>query len=92
MSDFGISKLMFKHESNRYSMTGGVGSWRYMAPEVVRSQAYDEKVDIYAYGLIMYFMSSGKAPFHQLGPDPEVILRQYRQQKEPRPLALDSWS
>ena len=30
------------------------------------------QVDIYAYGLIMYFMSSGKAPFHQLGLNPEV--------------------
>ena len=33
---------------------GGVGSWRYMAPEVVRHQAYNEKVDIFALGLIMY--------------------------------------
>ena len=47
------------------------------------------QVDIYAFGLIMYFMSSGKAPFHELGPDPEVILLQYRDGKEPRPTALD---
>ena len=87
VGDFGISRLMAKCEG--YSMTGGVGSWRYMAPEVVRYQPYDEKVDIYAYGLIMYFMSSGKTPFHQLGHNPEVILAQYRQGKEPRPLAPD---
>ena len=70
-------------------MTGGIGSWRYMAPEVLRHQAYDEKVDIFAYGLIIYFMSSGKEPFHQLGLDPEVILLQYRDGKEPRPIAAD---
>lgn len=35
------------------SAPGGVGSWRYMAPEVVRHQAYNEKVDIFALGLIM---------------------------------------
>ncbi|CAE7500769.1 unnamed protein product, partial [Symbiodinium pilosum] len=60
VSDFGISRLIANRTGEGYSMTGGVGSWRYMAPEVVRHQAYDEKVDIYAYGLIMYFMSSGK--------------------------------
>ncbi|CAE7596075.1 unnamed protein product [Symbiodinium sp. CCMP2592] len=88
VSDFGISRLMAR-ECDGYSMTGGIGSWRYMAPEVVRHHAYDQKVDIYAYGLIMYFMSSGKAPFHQLGPDAEAILRQYIRGKEPRPVLLD---
>ncbi|OLP96560.1 Ankyrin-3 [Symbiodinium microadriaticum] len=53
VSDFGISRLMAR-ECDHYAMTGGVGSYRYMAPEVVRHEAYDQKVDIYAYGLIMY--------------------------------------
>jgi len=88
VTDFGISRLMAR-ECDGYSMTGGIGSYRYMAPEVVRYQAYDQKVDIYAYGLIMYFMSSGRAPFHQLGSDPEVILQQYQRGKEPRPILLD---
>ncbi|CAE7632081.1 unnamed protein product, partial [Symbiodinium microadriaticum] len=88
VSDFGISRLMAR-ECDGYSMTGGIGSYRYMAPEVVRYQAYDQKVDIYAYGLIMYFMSSGRTPFHQLGSDPEVILQQYQRGKEPRPVLLD---
>jgi len=88
VSDFGLSRLMAR-ECDKYSMTGGIGSYRYMAPEVVRYQAYDQKVDIYAYGLIMYFMSSGRAPFHQLGSDPEVILQQYQRGKEPRPILLD---
>ena len=89
VSDFGISRLMARRDGEGYSMTGGIGSWRYMAPEVLRHQAYDEKVDIFAYGLIIYFMSSGKEPFHQLGLDPEVILLQYRDGKEPRPIAAD---
>ena len=47
VTDFGISRLMAR-ECDGYSMTGGIGSYRYMAPEVVRYQAYDQKVDIYA--------------------------------------------
>ena len=41
-------------------MTGQVGTWRYMAPEVVRREHYNEKVDIYCFGLILYFIFSGK--------------------------------
>lgn len=41
-------------------MSGGVGTWRYMAPEVVRYEQYDEKIDIYAFGLILYFIFSGR--------------------------------
>ncbi|CAE7220146.1 unnamed protein product [Symbiodinium sp. CCMP2592] len=87
VSDFGISRMLSL--SDAYSMTGGVGSWRYMAPEVVRHQAYDEKVDIYALGLILYFMNSGCAPFHQLGRDPERILIEFQAGKEPRPVVAD---
>ena len=45
VSDFGISRMMARCDGDSgYTMTGGVGSWRYMAPEVVRHQVYDEKV------------------------------------------------
>jgi len=86
VTDFGISKLISGDcASDAYRMTGGVGSWRYMAPEVVRHQDYTEKVDIYSAALILYFMSSGKTPFHELGRDPEVILKEYLKGNEPRP-------
>eukprot|EP00434_Breviolum_minutum_P002594 symbB.v1.2.002291.t3/scaffold107.1/size327550/7 len=93
VSDLGISKVAAKTSSKNakdsYVMTGGVGSWRYMAPEVVRHQAYNEKVDIFALGLIMYFMNSGHQPFYQWGKDPEVILKEYLKGEEPRPTVLD---
>ena len=40
-------------------MSGGVGTWRYMVPEVVRYEQYDEKIDIFAFSLILYFIFSG---------------------------------
>ncbi|CAE7435003.1 shkD [Symbiodinium natans] len=89
MTDFGISKMMATMENEHHTMTGGVGSYLYMAPEVVRYEEYNEKVDIYSYGLIMYYLSSGKRPFHHITLDPEVILQQYCQKKEPRPLISD---
>jgi len=67
-----------------YSMTGGVGTWVYMAPEVARHQAYTEKVDIYAFALILYFMSSGRQPFHEFA-SPTAVLNEYSKGNEPRP-------
>ncbi|CAE7159385.1 unnamed protein product [Symbiodinium pilosum] len=85
IADLGISKMMAAVAGDVYTMTGGVGSWLYMAPEVVRHQAYNEKADIYAFALIMYFMSSGRHPFHEISKDPELVLREYAKGNEPRP-------
>jgi len=90
VSDFGISKLMSPYtitdvEASPY-MSGGVGTYRYMAPEVVRYEQYTDRVDIYSFSLIMWFMSTGHQPFfEQFGKDPERILKDYLKGHEPRP-------
>eukprot|EP00438_Fugacium_kawagutii_P021769 Skav214886 [mRNA] locus=scaffold1749:38242:38601:+ [translate_table: standard] len=66
-------------------MTLGVGTHNYMAPEVVRTTHYNEKVDIYALGLIMFYLSSGKRPFYNLGRNPSEILDRFVAGEEPRP-------
>jgi len=59
VADFGLSRLnLLKRE-----MTGMTGTLRYMAPENVRCEHYDSKVDIYSFGLIVFFMLVGKPPF-----------------------------
>jgi len=86
VADFGISKLSSSScFSDFTTMTGGVGSLRYMAPEVARQQEYNEKADIYSAGLIFYFLSSGRAPYHEHGTNPEVVLEQFLEGQEPRP-------
>ncbi|KAJ3338657.1 hypothetical protein HDU93_009290 [Gonapodya sp. JEL0774] len=42
---------------------GEVGSFAYMAPEVLRSDAYDEKCDLWSVGVITYLLLSGFFPF-----------------------------
>ncbi len=37
----------------RYNLTEAVGSWAYMAPEVVLGQPYNEKVDVFSFGVIV---------------------------------------
>jgi hypothetical protein len=44
-------------------MTGGIGTSQWMAPEVLVSQAYDEKADVYSYGIILWEMLTGDVPY-----------------------------
>jgi len=86
VADFGISKFSPSYNFSDYTkMAGGVGSLRYMAPEIMRHQQYSEKADIYSAGLIFYFMSSGRAPYHEHGTHPEVVLETFLKGQEPRP-------
>lgn len=67
--DFGISK----NESDRdldLTKTGAtIGSPMYMSPEQVRSsKAVDARADVWALGVVMYFLLTGRAPFRAEGP------------------------
>lgn len=92
VADFGISKFTTPTKGLKMKRTHtiGVGSYHYMAPEVVRGGDYDEKADIYSFALIMYFMSSGRDPFWERGKNPEVILQAYGKGEEPRPNLNDA--
>src|SRR4051812_39858999 len=39
------------------------GVMSYIAPEVLRGKPYTEAADIYSFGMIMYFVATGKEPF-----------------------------
>ena len=46
-----------------YKMTGETGSYRYMAPEVYKHEAYGPKVDVYAFAMIAYQAFTNLQPF-----------------------------
>tara|TARA_B100001093_G_scaffold449563_1_gene455832 strand:- start:1562 stop:2434 length:873 start_codon:yes stop_codon:yes gene_type:complete len=67
VTDFGIS-LFRTDKTSPYKMTGETGTYRYMAPEVLRSEKYDHKVDIWSFGMVMYHMFENTPPYENLEP------------------------
>ena len=45
-------------------MTTPIGTIQYMGPELLEHQFYDEKVDIWAIGIMTYELLFGDLPFH----------------------------
>jgi len=67
ITDFGLAKVRpgpeEKNGSDPFVMTGETGSYRFMAPEVFKHEAYTELVDVYSYAMIFYNILSGAAPW-----------------------------
>ncbi|KAF6175132.1 hypothetical protein GIB67_022813 [Kingdonia uniflora] len=59
VTDFGLSKIALQKDSYGYKMTGGTGSFRYMAPEVYRREAYGQSVDVFSFAIIVHEMFQG---------------------------------
>ncbi|KZV43575.1 phosphoenolpyruvate carboxylase kinase 1-like [Dorcoceras hygrometricum] len=60
LADFGSAGYFHSGEL----MSGIVGTPYYVAPEVVAGREYNEKVDIWSAGVILYIMLSGIPPFY----------------------------
>ena len=60
ITDFGFSKLRTKVD---FQMTTWCGTPEYIAPELLKKVPYNNKVDMWALGAIVYVMLSGHLPF-----------------------------
>jgi serine/threonine-protein kinase len=62
--DFGLVKNVGDNKGEDLTQTGlFMGSPKYMAPEQIRGDRVDARTDIYALGIILYEMITGKVPF-----------------------------
>jgi serine/threonine protein kinase len=85
LSDFGIAKVM--DTTTALTNTGtSVGSPEYMAPEQAKGGA-DYRSDIYALGIVLYQMLTGRVPFS--ASTPMQVMLQHVQEPPPAPRALN---
>ncbi len=80
LADFGIAKL-FGGEAQT-AQGNFVGTADYMAPEQASGKPVDHRVDLYALGLVMFAMLSGRPPFR--GSHLSEVIEKQRKEKPPR--------
>ena len=60
LSDFGLSKILDKNKLKTYTICGTL---EYLAPEILSEKGYDNSVDFFSLGCLIFEMLFGKSPF-----------------------------
>eukprot|EP01090_Pellita_catalonica_P022754 TRINITY_DN8964_c0_g1_i1.p1 TRINITY_DN8964_c0_g1~~TRINITY_DN8964_c0_g1_i1.p1 ORF type:complete len:259 (-),score=20.80 TRINITY_DN8964_c0_g1_i1:13-789(-) len=87
IADFGYAAQLNRKKTKRSTV---VGTPYWMAPELIRGMAYDNKVDIWSLGIVVYEMAEGDPPYMDFPPLRSLFLISTRgipELKEP-----DQWS
>ncbi|KAH8486965.1 hypothetical protein H0E87_025816 [Populus deltoides] len=65
VADFGISCL----ESQCGSSKGFTGTYRWMAPEMIKEKHHTKKVDVYSFGIVLWELLTALTPFDNMTPE-----------------------
>jgi tRNA A-37 threonylcarbamoyl transferase component Bud32 len=89
--DFGLAKPLTEAKDAGLTQEGSItGSPLFMSPEqATSSNEVDGRSDIYSLGAVMYFMATGKAPFHYESPLKVMIAHASEDPEPPRLLNAD---
>ncbi|XP_030521396.1 serine/threonine-protein kinase STY8-like isoform X2 [Rhodamnia argentea] len=64
VADFGVARF----QSQGGVMTAETGTYRWMAPEVINHQPYDEKADVFSFAVVLWELITAKIPYENLTP------------------------
>ncbi|KAI5069709.1 hypothetical protein GOP47_0016010 [Adiantum capillus-veneris] len=62
IADFGVARIEVQTEG----MTPETGTYRWMAPEMIQHRAYNHKVDVYSFGIVLWELVTGNVPFQNM--------------------------
>jgi eukaryotic-like serine/threonine-protein kinase len=80
--DFGVARV----RSQTAASPSAAGTPLYMSPEQARGAELDERSDIYAAGVLMFELFTGRPPF--TSPDLLEVLRMHQHDRPPNPRLL----
>jgi len=63
ITDFGNSKFKRKEDDDNF---GRVGTPHWMAPEILRGEAFTPKSDVYSFGIVLLELLENKIPFREM--------------------------
>jgi len=83
VADFGLSRTMAESKATQAGVL--LGTAHYVAPEQVEGKESDHRSDLYALGVVLYEMLTGKTPF--AGDTPLIVAYQRVRENVPAPSA-----
>jgi len=84
LMDFGLARSRNASATTRLTQEGMVvGTVFYLAPEQALGQPVDGRADLYAFGVILYELTTGRLPF--TGDDPLTVIAQHIHAAAPPP-------
>jgi serine/threonine protein kinase len=87
LADFGLAKLPETEQS--VTQTGAsLGTPAYVSPEQARGEEIDNRTDIYALGVVLFEMITGRLPFNYSNPN--RVLLAHISEPAPRPRSLNA--
>eukprot|EP00180_Rhodochaete_pulchella_P000260 Plantae.Rhodophyta-Rhodochaete_pulchella.ctg1185.p2 GENE.Plantae.Rhodophyta-Rhodochaete_pulchella.ctg1185~~Plantae.Rhodophyta-Rhodochaete_pulchella.ctg1185.p2 ORF type:complete len:421 (-),score=52.17 Plantae.Rhodophyta-Rhodochaete_pulchella.ctg1185:216-1421(-) len=90
VADFGLSRVFSDPGGTDTDvMTSETGTYRWMAPEVIRHEPYCEKADVYSYGVLLWEFFSGEIPFADMTPIQAAFAVA---DKSARPTPVSEWA
>ncbi|EEF52010.1 serine/threonine/tyrosine-protein kinase HT1 [Ricinus communis] len=83
VADFGISCL----ESQCGSAKGFTGTYRWMAPEMIKEKHHTKKVDVYSFGIVLWELLTALTPFDNMTPEQAAFAVCQKNARPPLPPA-----
>ena len=69
ITDFGVSKIINILYEKGQEIKGKLGTTHWMPPEIMKSYKYEEKSDVFSYGMIIYEIITGEIPYSNYLPN-----------------------